>query len=173
MPLSRQSVGTYQETGSHATLLEDTQPQSSQLAEPLWTDPGLRSGISVCDLISTKKKKKKKAQAEMNCRTFSQTFSREEKTTTCSVRSLCRLGRWGNMRDDSAEILSQSILREAIMSSSGMGRGVHSLTLSIQHFPRLRVSCRVPVCRIVIGASLPSSDFESWVCVSLPTERTI
>ena len=28
-------------------------PQSSQLAEPLWTDPGLNSGISVRELIST------------------------------------------------------------------------------------------------------------------------
>ena len=36
--------------------------QSSQLAEPLWTDPGLKSGIGVCELISTLKKKKK-AQA--------------------------------------------------------------------------------------------------------------
>ena len=41
----------------------NTRLQSSQLAEPLWTDPGLKSGISVCELISTKKKKKKKAQA--------------------------------------------------------------------------------------------------------------
>ena len=40
----------------------NTRPQSSQLAEPLWNDPGLRSGIRVRDLIS--KKKKKKAQAE-------------------------------------------------------------------------------------------------------------
>ena len=45
-------------------------PQSSQLAEPLWTDPGLKSGISVRKLISTlkekekkKKEKKKKVQA--------------------------------------------------------------------------------------------------------------
>ena len=38
-------------------------PQLSQLAEPLWTDPGVKSGISVCELISTKKKKKKKVQA--------------------------------------------------------------------------------------------------------------
>ena len=38
----------------------NTQSQSSQLAEPLWTDPGLKSGISVRELI--KKKKEKKAQ---------------------------------------------------------------------------------------------------------------
>ena len=30
-----------------------TRPQSSQLAEPLWTDPGLESGISLRELIST------------------------------------------------------------------------------------------------------------------------
>ena len=34
-----------------------TLPQSSQLTEPLWTDPNLRSGISVHNLISTFKKK--------------------------------------------------------------------------------------------------------------------
>ena len=33
-------------------LSGNTYPQSSQLAEPLWTDPGLKSGISVRDLIS-------------------------------------------------------------------------------------------------------------------------
>ena len=31
--------------------------QSSQLAGPLWTDPGLKSAISVRELISTGKKK--------------------------------------------------------------------------------------------------------------------
>ena len=60
MPLSRHGVETYQETSSHATR-QGTLGQSSQLAEPLWTDPGLKSGISVCDLISTKKKEKKKS----------------------------------------------------------------------------------------------------------------
>ena len=33
--------------------------QPSKLPEPLWTDPGLKSGISVHELISTSKKKKK------------------------------------------------------------------------------------------------------------------
>ena len=41
--------------------------ESSQLAEPLWTDPGRMSGISMRKLIYTskqnQKKKKKKAQA--------------------------------------------------------------------------------------------------------------
>ena len=35
------------------------QPQSSQFAEPLWTDPGIKSGISVRKLISTLKEKKR------------------------------------------------------------------------------------------------------------------
>ena len=36
------------------------------------------------------------------------------------------------MRDDSVEILFKSFVQEAIVSSSGTGRDVHSLTLSIQ-----------------------------------------
>ena len=36
------------------------------------------------------------------------------------------------MKDDSVKILSQSIRRKAIMVSSGIGRDVHSSTLSIQ-----------------------------------------
>ena len=43
MPLSRHSVGTNEETSSHATRQRTlTRSQSSQLAEPLWTDPGER-----------------------------------------------------------------------------------------------------------------------------------
>ena len=39
-----------------------------------------------------------------------------------SVYVLDRLGRRGDMKDDSAEILFQSILQEAVVSSFGMGR---------------------------------------------------
>ena len=39
---------------------ENTRPQLSQLAEPLWTDPGLKSDISVRELMSTLKQKRKK-----------------------------------------------------------------------------------------------------------------
>ena len=48
MLLPSHSVGTHQEMSSHATR----QAQSSQLAEPLWTDPGLKSGISMHKLMS-------------------------------------------------------------------------------------------------------------------------
>ena len=42
-------------------------PQSSQFAEQLWTDPGIKSGIRALELTSTlreKKKKKKNAGGE-------------------------------------------------------------------------------------------------------------
>ena len=51
-------------------LSANSQPQSSQVTEPLWTDPGLKIAISVSKLISTLKKKKKQ-QWNMNGRTFS------------------------------------------------------------------------------------------------------
>ena len=41
----------------------NTRLQSSRLAEPLWTDLGLKSGISLRELISTLKKKKRKKKA--------------------------------------------------------------------------------------------------------------
>ena len=48
MPLSRHSVGTYPETSNW--------PQSSQLAELLWTDHGMKRGIGMRELISTSNK---------------------------------------------------------------------------------------------------------------------
>ena len=45
-----------------------------------------------------------------------------------------QLGRRGDMKDDSSENVFQSILQEALASSSGMGRYVHYLRLSIQYF---------------------------------------
>ena len=47
------------------------------------------------------------------------------------VQSLDRFGHHGDMRDDSAEILFRSFLQEALVGSSGLGRDVHSLMLSI------------------------------------------
>ena len=44
------------EMSSH-TILQGKFIQSSHPTKPLWTDPGLNSGISVCKLISRKKKK--------------------------------------------------------------------------------------------------------------------
>ena len=68
-------------------------------------------------------------------------------TISVSVQSLDQLALWRDMREDSAEILFQSFLQEALVSSSGMGRDVHFLMLSIQHFlcrPRRRPPSKVP-----------------------------
>ena len=59
MPLSRHSLGTNPENELVRNLSGITQPQLFQLVEPLWTDPGLKSGISVYELISTSQKRKK------------------------------------------------------------------------------------------------------------------
>ena len=58
-------------------LSGNTQPQSSQLAEPLWTDLGIKSGISVPELISTLKKKRRRG---MNGRTFSSNARKRERS---------------------------------------------------------------------------------------------
>ena len=50
-------MGTYPEMSSHATYQGTL--GHNQLAEPLWTDPGLKGGISVRELISNKKSFKK------------------------------------------------------------------------------------------------------------------
>ena len=55
-------------------------------------------------------------------------------TQFSSALSLDRLGRRGDMKDDSAQILFQSFLQQALVSSSGVGRDVHCLVLSIPHF---------------------------------------
>ena len=77
MLLSRHSVGTYQETSSHVAARQGTLGQSSQLTEPLWTDPDLKIGISVRELIfslkqTTTKNTKKSCRQGMNCGTFTQ-----------------------------------------------------------------------------------------------------
>ena len=59
------------------------QPQSSQPAEPLWTDPGIKSGISVRELISTSKNKTKKgAGGELMVEHFHKILACEEKATS-------------------------------------------------------------------------------------------
>ena len=61
MPLSRHSVGTDTVTSSHATC-QGTLGHSRFSSQPLWTDSGLKNGISVRELISTSKKKEKKEE---------------------------------------------------------------------------------------------------------------
>ena len=57
MPLSRHSVGTDQETSPHTTR-QGTRGHSHLSLLSHWSDPGLKCGISVHELISTSEKKK-------------------------------------------------------------------------------------------------------------------
>ena len=57
----------------------NTRLQSSHLAEPLWTDSGLKSGIRLRELISTLKKNNTRCRREMTCRTFFPKFSHARK----------------------------------------------------------------------------------------------
>ena len=58
--LSKYNVATYKGNELTRNSSRNTRLQSSQLAEPLRTDPGPKSGISARELISTKKKKERK-----------------------------------------------------------------------------------------------------------------
>ena len=58
--LSRHSVGSYPGYKLTHSSSGNTQPQLSQLTEPLWTYPGLKSGIGMCELISTSEEEKQR-----------------------------------------------------------------------------------------------------------------
>ena len=64
MPLCRHSVGPVRKH-VHKQFIRETPSQSSQLAKQMWTDPGLKTGISACKLIYTLKKKKAQAGNEL------------------------------------------------------------------------------------------------------------
>ena len=76
--LCRHSVGTYQRKRTTRNSSGNTRPQSPQLVETLWTDPGLTSGSSKCELIFTLKeeeeeeerKKERKDNLKMIRRTY-------------------------------------------------------------------------------------------------------
>ena len=55
---------TFQENELKCNWSGNIHSQSSQVAEPLWTYPGLKSGIAVPMLITTEKEKKKKNTPE-------------------------------------------------------------------------------------------------------------
>ena len=65
----------------------NTRLQSSQLAEPLWTDLGAKSGISVREIILTSKKQKNKRGGGGRRRGMTgQTFSQQSSLTGKSHR---------------------------------------------------------------------------------------
>ena len=76
------------------TLLSssNTRPQSSQLAEPLWTDPGLKSEISVRELISIKSAVEHSPKI----------LVREEKATTTTTTILKQV--WQNEKEKKVQV---------------------------------------------------------------------
>ena len=79
LPLSRNEL-------TH-NLSGNIQPQSSQLAEPLWTDSCQKSGINAHELISTSKKKKGgDAGREWVVKLYPQILASEWKATTTVVQ---------------------------------------------------------------------------------------
>ena len=92
--LFRRNFWTSQGNELTCNLLGNTHPQLSQLAEPLWTDPGIKSGISMCKIISTSKQQQKRRWG-MSGQTFSQNphkGGRSHQRTRRSVQFLCQTG---------------------------------------------------------------------------------
>ena len=68
------------------------------------------------------------------------------------------------MPDDSAEIVFQSVLQDAVVSCCAMSEDVHSLTLSIQHFlcrprrrPPLKAALKDDLGEGVVPSDMPES----------------
>ena len=88
-------------------------PQPSQLAELLWTDPGIKSGISVHELISIKEKeRKKKGRWGINGRTFSQNPRKQGKShrrVPLSFSVYVRLPCWSSFLSGCAKVTSKLV----------------------------------------------------------------
>ena len=80
------SVGTYPGNELTRNLSGSTQSQSSQLAEPLWTDPGLKSGTTVSKLISTlKRERERRTGGERIVKHSTKILAHKEKATTTTT----------------------------------------------------------------------------------------
>ena len=66
------------------------QPQLFQLAEPLWTDPGIKSGFSVSEVIPTLRKKKERRQ-EMSVEYSPKILASEDRDTITMCMSVHKL----------------------------------------------------------------------------------
>ena len=85
--LSRHSVGTYQGNEFTCNSSGNTQSQSSQLADPLRIDPGIKSGISVRELSPHKNKQtNKQTQPGNESRNLLPKNPRNEEKATTHVR---------------------------------------------------------------------------------------
>ena len=87
MPLSRRSVGTYPETSSHATYQETLGHSCLSLLTYLWTDPGLKSGISVRALSPLKRQQQKGQAGNELSNILQKILVRAEKATITTISS--------------------------------------------------------------------------------------
>ena len=145
--------------------------QSSQLAEPLWTDPGIKSGISVRELISTLKKKKKKPRRRTNGRTFPQNPRKRAKSHQVNIYIVFppsspksfSLSPQASLRPQifppSPQVLpsvftclhtSRSLWRHARPPLSGTLLFVYKKSLSHEPFPRSPTTPRQPPSRFYL-----------------------
>ena len=82
--LPRHSVGTYQGNELTRNSSGNSRQQSFQLAELLWTDPGLKSGM-VCASYSPLKQPKQGARGKRIVEPFSKILSCEENASTTTI----------------------------------------------------------------------------------------
>ena len=85
--LSRHSVRTHQGNELTCNSSGNAMPQSSQLVEPLGTDPGLKGGTGVRELICTLKKKKKKKQQQKKRKAHAEIYCKKSKIFPKSPRT--------------------------------------------------------------------------------------
>ena len=82
-------VGTYQGNELTRNSSGNIRSQSSQLAEQLWTDPGLKSGMTVRTNLNFNKEKEKKKSAggEWIVEHSPQILAREEKSQHHAIKA--------------------------------------------------------------------------------------
>ena len=99
--------------------------KSSQPAEPLWTDPGLKSGISVRELISTLKRKKKSAVGEWIVEHSPKILAREEKATTTTIAAGENRQMWTNSKSEGCSRQKQTLTKYSTRVFSGEETGMN------------------------------------------------
>ena len=84
--LSSHSAGTYRENKLTRNSSENARPQSSKLAERVWTDPGLKRGICTREIhVDLCFKKKQKVQVGDDSSYHPPKSSRAGKKTTTTT----------------------------------------------------------------------------------------
>ena len=134
----------------------NSRPQSPQLAEPLWTDPGIKSGIGACELIKTskqktkkkkkkKERKKKRSSRRMNGRTFSKYPCMREKAAIFYNRLHVLSERGVLYHMDS--LFKHTVCRRTLQAPATLPEYLSNLVTGFQHglSSLSRHSCWLPI----------------------------